>query len=41
MRTLGTNTFQKEKSIKIFCLGKVICWNENDKTFEINPIAIF
>lgn len=41
MNSSGINAFKKDKLINITCLGIVIGWNENDKTLEINPIAIY
>ncbi|MES2654360.1 MAG: hypothetical protein V4620_02165 [Bacteroidota bacterium] len=38
---LGNTFFLTGKTIKATCLGKIIRWDEQTKTLEVNPIAIF
>ncbi len=41
MSESGKSTFQKDKKIKITCVGKVVSWNDKENTLEISPIALY
>jgi hypothetical protein len=41
LTTSGMNFIKNGKTIKATCIGKIIRWDEINKTLEINPISIF
>ena len=41
MTSLGHDTFQRGRSVKLVCVGNVVSWNEDQRSLEVNPIALY